>query len=325
MNFIFHVRHFFTPHHTNNHRARALHTDAMFLYAIGFLLFNVIIRVVGSVYPSVLGYATNIQVEQLLAETNSKRQSAGLAPLTLNQQLSQAAAGKAADMFGNDYWAHVSPQGKTPWDFIVGAGYRYSVAGENLAKNFQDSAGVVNAWMNSPTHKENLLKPNYKEVGFAVVNGRLQGEETTLVVQMFGTKPSTRVVEAAEPSIVPEKAVQPEKTVADSSSVKPVEQIQIAANPVEIPEIASRVETPAQNVWENPFSKVIMNPKIDITALRRDISMIFAGIFMGIFAVDMYLAMKKHSVRAVGSSVAHVLFVAAILFSMNIVTRGSLL
>jgi len=107
-----------------------------------------------------LGFATDISIQALLKDTNDKRIENGLQPLTLNDQLNQAAAGKAADMFGNNYWAHISPSGKTPWDFILGANYQYVYAGENLAKDFQDSQGVVDAWMNSPSHKENLLNSN---------------------------------------------------------------------------------------------------------------------------------------------------------------------
>lgn len=319
------LQHLFVPHHTNNHRAKALQIDAMFVYALVFVLFNVVTKVMSIAYPDILGYATNIQVEQLLAETNARRQAEGIPPLVLNQQLSEAAAGKAADMFGNDYWAHVSPKGKTPWDFIVGAGYRYSVAGENLAKNFQDSSGVVNAWMNSPTHRENLLKSNYKEVGFAVVNGRLQGEETTLVVQMFGTRPATRIVEAVEPSPAAAIAAAPAAVEEVAAIVPQSESAGIAANPVIVSEVASITETQPAQTWLQSFSSVIINPRFDIVSLRKDVSVLFAGVLIGIFLLDFYLAMRKRSVRAVGSSIAHIFFFAMILVSMNMVTRGSLI
>lgn len=319
------LQHLFVPHHTNNHRAKALQIDAMFVYALVFVLFNVVTKVMSIAYPDILGYATNIQVEQLLAETNARRQAEGIPPLVLNQQLSEAAAGKAADMFGNDYWAHVSPKGKTPWDFIVGAGYRYSVAGENLAKNFQDSSGVVNAWMNSPTHRENLLKSNYKEVGFAVVNGRLQGEETTLVVQMFGTRPATRIVEAVEPSPAAAIAAAPAEVEEVAAIVPQSESAGIAANPVIVSEVASITETQPAQTWLQSFSSVIINPRFDIVSLRKDVSVLFAGVLIGIFLLDFYLAMRKRSVRAVGSSIAHIFFFAMILVSMNMVTRGSLI
>src|SRR3972149_9762200 len=100
-------------------------------------------------------------------------------------------------MFQENYWSHYSPDGKTPWDVILGAGYKYEYAGENLAKNFLFSNGFVDAVMNSTTHRDNLLKKEYTEVGYAIVNGTLNGEQTTLVVQEFG-KPMTSVSQAAE-------------------------------------------------------------------------------------------------------------------------------
>ncbi|MCX8008608.1 MAG: CAP domain-containing protein, partial [Patescibacteria group bacterium] len=169
------IKHFFIPHHGNNHRAKALHLDLMTIYILLFAIVNIGLRSLHQKFPDILGYATNIQVQQLLQKTNEKRIEAGLRPLVLNQQLSQAAAKKAQDMFAKNYWAHIAPDGRTPWDFILAAGYKYSVAGENLAKNFQDSESVVNAWMASPTHRDNILKSSYRDVGFAVVNGRLQG------------------------------------------------------------------------------------------------------------------------------------------------------
>lgn len=321
------LTHWFIPRSSNNHRAKALHLDAMAVYAFAFVIFNLFTRVVSINHPDILGYATNIQVEQLLAETNAKRQAAGLSPLTLNPQLSQAAAGKASDMFGKNYWAHVSPDGKTPWDFIVGAGYKYSVAGENLAKNFQDSSGVVAAWMNSPSHKENLMKPNYKEVGFAVVNGVLQGEETTLVVQMFGSQPGARTVVAAEPSpadeltqqVVAQEAVPP--VIAAVPQISPI----VTQSPVVVPEVASVSEVQPKTGFFPAFNSVIFAPKFDIVALRRDVSMVFGGVLVGIMLVDMYVAMKKRTIRAVGSSLAHVLFFGVMIISMNVVLRGSVL
>lgn len=313
-------RHLLLPHESNNHRAKALQVDAFALYILAFAFFNVGIKTLHTAYPDVLGYATNIQVEELLTDTNAKRIAAGLGPLTMNQELSIAAANKAADMFSKNYWAHVAPDGKTPWDFIVGSGYHYTVAGENLAKNFQDSQGVVDAWMASPSHRDNLLKANYKEVGFAVVNGKLQGEETTLVVQMFGTRPA--VVGEAQPTAPPTQpvAMVPSPVVAEQKA--PVLANAPATKPVEVPEVASVTEQAPAFI---PFASAISSPKIDIIKLRRDVTMIFAGVIIGIFVVDLYLALRRKTVRAVGSTVAHVLFFVVILISMNTIIPGSIL
>lgn len=176
---------FFVPKENNNFRAKALHTDFLTLYLIVALVLTVVAKQMTTV-PNVLGIATDISTTKLLNLTNKEREAHSLGSLTYNEQLAQAAYNKARDMFKKNYWAHYAPDGTAPWEFIVAANYNYEYAGENLAKNFMFSEGVVDAWMKSPTHRENLLRKEYDEVGFAVVNGILNGEETTLVVQMFG-------------------------------------------------------------------------------------------------------------------------------------------
>ena len=101
--------------------------------------------------PQVLSYATNISVGGLLQGTNDQRVANGLSTLVQNGTLSQAAQAKAQDMATNDYWAHTSPSGLTPWYFISQAGYSYSTAGENLAYGFMTSAETITGWMNSAT------------------------------------------------------------------------------------------------------------------------------------------------------------------------------
>jgi len=179
------IHHLFIPHEENNFRAKSLHTDFLTVYlVIAFLMMLVFKQ--GNI-RDVLGFATDISIEKLAQLTNEQRQKNNLSPLSLNSTLSLAAQKKAENMFQENYWSHYSPDGKTPWDFILGAGYKYEYAGENLAKNFLFSNGVVDAWMNSTAgHRENILKREYTEVGYAIVNGILNGEQTTLVVQEFG-------------------------------------------------------------------------------------------------------------------------------------------
>ncbi|MCR4276993.1 MAG: CAP domain-containing protein [Candidatus Roizmanbacteria bacterium] len=178
------IHRFFVPHEENNFRAKSLHTDFLTVYLVIAFLMMIAFKQ-GSIH-NVLGFATDITIEKLAQLTNEQRQKNNLSPLTINSTLSVAAQKKAENMFQENYWSHYSPDGKTPWDFILGAGYKYEYAGENLAKNFLFSNGVVDAWMNSTTHRDNLLKREYTEVGYAIVNGVLNGEQTTLVVQEFG-------------------------------------------------------------------------------------------------------------------------------------------
>ncbi len=119
--------------------------------------------------------------------TNQERASLGLGELKTNEALRKAAQAKADDMAKSGYFAHQSPDGKTPWYWIDQTGYTYKAAGENLAVNFDYSRDVVNAWMNSPTHKANIVKAKYQEIGIGIAEGFYLGRPTVFVVQMFGT------------------------------------------------------------------------------------------------------------------------------------------
>ncbi len=135
----------------------------------------------------VLAYATNVSSQALLEETNAQRVADGQKPLTLNQQLMDAAAAKAKDMVARDYWSHNTPDGKAPWIFIDQTGYGYQKAGENLAYGFGTSKETITGWMNSPAHRENILDPTYREVGFGIVNDTdYQGTgPETIVVALY--------------------------------------------------------------------------------------------------------------------------------------------
>jgi uncharacterized protein YkwD len=221
MNTLFNsVKHFFIPTKENEYRAGSLQIHMLSTYLVVAIVL-VFVSKNTTLFANVLGVATDITVQALETDTNAVRTQAGLKPLALNDELSAAATKKAANMFQENYWAHFGPNGERPWDFIKQSGYQYEFAGENLAKNFLFSRNVVDAWMNSPTHRENVLRKEYTDVGYAVVNGMLNGEETTLVVQMFGT-PLVKTVEARPVTSLPEKvaphlaktapAVQPTST-----------------------------------------------------------------------------------------------------------------
>lgn len=180
------LSHLFIPRESNNHRSKVLHHSNLFLTIIFLFLSSFFIQNLKASFPSVLGVRVDISGEELLLLTNKQRQNNGIASLSLNEKLAEAAAKKANDMFKYNYWAHNSPAGKTPWVFIKSSGYKYVYAGENLARGFSTAEDVVKAWMASPDHRNNMLSSNYSDVGFAVKIGKLNGEETVLVVEEFG-------------------------------------------------------------------------------------------------------------------------------------------
>jgi hypothetical protein len=161
-------------------------------------------------------YASRINAYEVSSLSNQQRASAGLSALAMNGQLSNAAYQKANHMIANNYWGHYAPDGTSPWYFISANGYDYSTAGENLAKDFSTSAGVVTGWMNSPGHRANIMNGAFSEVGYAVVNGTLLGNSTTLVVALYA-KP----VIVAQP-VTPAPTPIPAPTAAPATSIQPV-------------------------------------------------------------------------------------------------------
>ncbi|MTI82096.1 MAG: serine protease [Firmicutes bacterium] len=96
---------------------------------------------------------------------NEERAKEGLAPLVAKADLNKVAQVKAEDMAENNYFSHTSPTYGSPFDMMKQFGINYSYAGENLAKGYGSAESVMEAWMNSPGHKANILNPNFTEIG----------------------------------------------------------------------------------------------------------------------------------------------------------------
>lgn len=235
--------------------------------------------------PGVLGYASNINMEDLLKYTNRRRASEGLNSLTVDTRLMEAAQRKASHMFINNYWAHIAPDGTDPWSFIIGADYDYIYAGENLAKNFSTSKDVVEAWYNSPSHRENLLSDKYSDVGFAAVNGVLDGYETTLVVQMFGKTrnfPAQIAVKGVDDKITAIPAMEPIKVTAPKMTV----------------------------------SSELSVAKINVYSSTKIFTLTFASVILILLLLDAWYS-KKHSIlKFSGHSFAHMVF---LIFAMTVI------
>ena len=178
------TRHFISFHHNDQYqhtlRVRGVGVIGIFLIFTGVFLSPLL--VFGAVNMS----PTSISPAVLVELANNERKIESISPLTVSPLLNDAAQAKAMDMASKGYFAHTSPEGRTPWYWLDQAGYRYQYAGENLAINFTTSAEVVHAWMASPTHRANIVKGNYTEVGTGMATGIYEGRETIFVVQVYG-------------------------------------------------------------------------------------------------------------------------------------------
>lgn len=205
-----HAKHWFIPHEGNDHKPHALRPTALRAYAYILITAKVVSAIfLFAAYPNQAQFAAYTS-STIISLTNQSRTGAKLAALKENSQLAQAAQRKAKDMLARNYFAHTTPDGKRFWTWIDGAGYNYTLAGENLAIDFTTPESAHDALMASPTHKANIMNSRYKEVGVAVVSGNMGGQETTVLVEMFGTQVAKKTTVAKVTT--PKKATAPKPT-----------------------------------------------------------------------------------------------------------------
>src|SRR5258708_2429620 len=284
------LHHLFLPRESNNHKSKLLHHESIFL-AIAFVLcLSFFLSKTKRHYAQVLGSSINIAVQDLLNLTNQKRADAGDRPLSLDPQLTQAAEAKAHDMFLYNYWAHNSPQGKVPLDFIKTKDYPYIYAGENLARGFTSASDVVEAWMNSPEHRENMLSKNYDNVGFAMQRGDLTGEhDTILIVEMLGSK---TLVSSQNGSVQSEKTV----SVPVGEPIKP-------------------------HPWFYPQA-LIRNISTDNFLSVKYFALYIVGLFMTVLLIDLIIIKRKKIVRLAGHNLDHIMFLGVIAIAVLLLQKG---
>jgi hypothetical protein len=244
-------------------------------------------------FGSILGFASSITPSQIIEQTNQQREKNGLSPLSISSELSQAALSKGQHMMSNQYWSHVAPDGTEPWIFISQSGYSYKVAGENLARDFDITSRMISAWMASTSHRSNILNSRYTDIGVAVIDGSLQGVETTLVVQMFG-HPSSNANKS-------ETAVTSGVTITNELS-----QDVLAVTSTTSPEVLSSMMVPITNIDLPP----LLTPIQILKAVFLSLIMILGFTL----TYDLWVSQNNRTVRVVGKNLAHLLFLSSVAF-----------
>mgnify|MGYP006144943157 CR=1 FL=1 len=131
--------------------------------------------------------AEAISNQAMIELINGQRTAHDLGSLRWNAELSSSAWLKAQDMCDRDYWSHTNPDGEKAWGLIAAEGYDYRFVGENLAKGYDTESQIVDAWMESTTHRETMLNPVYEDVGYAQIRCEFQGTERIVAVSHYGT------------------------------------------------------------------------------------------------------------------------------------------
>lgn len=323
---------YFIPHEGNGHRPHFLHKDTtrniiftlFFIELILLILPNLLLinlngsRFLGSVLPAVLDDLSN-----------QNRQLAQLPSLKENALLDKAAQLKANDMSSKGYFAHNSPDGKTPWYWFNQVGYKYDYAGENLAVNFTDSKDVDTAWMNSPTHRANILKPAYTEIGTGLSSGMYDGKPAIFVVQLYGA-PQTLVNtptqtitasassgQATTPGSSPTKPEPIAQNPEGAAAVLGASAVNTApvANPVNPSVVDTLVASPHQTTNKIFFGvlvvvcvalllKILIKPKIRHPDLITN-GLLIIVIILGLYLINNQISSKNGLIKSGVEPITH--------------------
>lgn len=294
------LTHLFFPHESNNQKAKILHPSGLTVLSLFLIVFQAIVSFTPRVFPNVLGYAAQISPSEVVRLTNEKRAQSGLSALSENSALSQAAQAKGADMLNKGYWAHFAPDGTSPWKFFTDFGYRYRYAGENLARDFSSPSAAVNAWMASPTHRDNILSQNYKEIGIGVVEGNLSGVDTTIIVQFFGaSSSSTGSIPIAKAKSVSTTAPRPIPTLSPT--------------PVPTPTLTPNPEVATSTTLISPFNST------------KNVSLAIVGVLILVLSIDLLIIRRRRIFRIGGRTLAHIAFLGMILAVILILKAGQII
>lgn len=284
------LKNFFLPHHETHQKAYLLAPQALLVYILFFILLQAGFTTLAQVKPGILGISSQVDQQELIKLTNEARSKNNLPFLREDHRLNKAALEKAKNMFEEDYWAHYSPSGKDPWGFISKAGYGFAYAGENLARNFYRSQEVVDAWMDSKTHRENILNSEYQDIGIAVIEGMLKGQKTVLIVQEFG-RPTEAIARIPEPN------VQGENILPNTESAKTVSIL-------------------SQNITQPQGFSVT----IDQFSVTKTLGILMILMIGTLVIIDFYIIRKRAVVRLSSRHLPHLAFLTAaagILFNIS--------
>ncbi len=327
------IHHHVLPHlHEDGqqHHAHGLSLVALFAYMQIFAFTIGGFYVIKFTAPQILGVVT-FTADQIIELTNVKRTENGVGAVSYNPLLAQAAAAKASNMFAENYWAHFSPSGKSPWSFMNSVGYKYVYAGENLARDFGDAQSVVNAWMNSPSHKSNLLDRGFKEIGVAVASGNVTGHEGILVVQLFATPvsqvPVPQNLAQASPSPAPVVTPIPTPIRNSFAQASPTPTLTPAPSPEPSPSSSPTPIAVAQadiivgdNVGQS--ATVLASNQFSIS---KGITLGLVGFIFVLFAAEVVMVVRREHLKLRSGILAHLGLLGFVLLVIWYAVSGAIL
>ncbi|HEV7701840.1 MAG TPA: CAP domain-containing protein [Candidatus Paceibacterota bacterium] len=302
------LKKYFIPHYENNYKPHFLRRRATVLVFLVVILVQLTFLVQVFVVFDKTTFLASVLPGVLTTLTNEERAENDAPPLKINDLLSRAAQLKADDMAANGYFAHTSPDGKTPWYWLDAVGYDYKMAGENLAVNFFESDDVAKAWMESPTHRDNIVKKGYTEIGIGVASGTYEGQKTVFVAQLFGTP----VAQAETPKtfVMPTLPVKTNTINTTTVSVQPepkVNTLPKTVTPKAAP--ATKPKTSIKTAEVAPTATKVLREETSTPAGNGN-TFIFGGIKS---FIEKVLASPRQYVTYIYSGIALIMILALLL------------
>jgi len=313
------LKKYFIPDEGNDHRPHALRPRAVAFVAVVLVAVQIaFIFGVSYVAPRSRLFGL-ILANALIVGTNENRTANGLSALRESPLLDAAAQEKANDMVANDYFAHTSPSGLTPWYWFLNVGYDFSSAGENLAVNFSDSQDVTDAWMNSPEHRANIMDINFTQIGMATAQGEYDGAPATYVVELFGTPAASAasfIAASADaaggppaksaPAVAPSAPATVPVTAPSAAPASPAQKPATVVSPAANPGSAAVSNSPQSSVAATsattpvsvssgapaPAANPIQFAAADPRQVTDAIYLIIAGIFIAALAFNTFIKVR---------------------------------
>lgn len=245
--------------------------------------YSLLVALIGVFLLPNTAYFSNITENNIIDLTNKERISNDLPPLKQNQLLSEAAYAKGKSILENQLFSHTINNKKfSAW--IRETGYEYLYSGENLAIDFMTSEGAIKAWMNSESHRNNILNENFKEIGIGIVEGKFNGQNSIIIVQIFGTP----IAQTVNKKITPTLNIYNNYTIDSSISTNQIN------NDAFLNRSNTGIKVYAADEKNDPLKILSKNSLIFSIMI---ISLIFVGFLESIKSIIYMLPYKKYKIK----------------------------
>ena len=327
------MKNHFVPHEGNDYRPHFVREKSVISIAlIAVAIFNMafFLNSFMTRHPDLL---SAVITGVLVDITNTNRLAQNLGVLSENPTLAYAAQLKANDMAEKSYFAHNSPDGKTPWYWFSEGGYKFLYAGENLAVNFTESSDVVQAWMNSEGHRANILNDKFTEIGIAMAPGVYNGRETIYVVQLFAQPVPQSVVVVETPVVkeTPEVTILAEEVSVSSEVATSESEIEVLSENTEVLAETEMFIAVQNNDYVSTATREVLPtnvPTSEVSALDRALTapktaletvyMVIGGIiFISLLILVLIEPKRQHPKNIIYAILLLVLVLILLYFSKN--------